>query len=29
MQLGEFVVSGAYKQPGMNFTLFKKAQNPS
>jgi len=29
MQLGEFVVSGAYKQQGMNFTLFKKAQNPS
>ena len=26
MQLGEFVVSGAYKQPGMNFTQFKKAQ---
>ncbi len=26
MQLGEFVVSGAYKQPGMNFTVFKKAQ---
>lgn len=25
MQLGEFVVSGAYKQPGMNFTVFKKA----
>ncbi len=24
LQLGEFVVSGAYKQPGMNFTLFKK-----
>lgn len=24
IQLGEFVVSGAYKQPGMNFTVYKK-----
>ena len=24
LRLGEFVVSGAYKQPGMNFTLFKQ-----
>lgn len=26
MLLGEYVVSGAYKQPGMNFTVFKKSR---
>lgn len=28
MLLGEYVVSGAYKQPNMNFTVYKKSKGP-
>lgn len=27
MLLGEYIVSGAYKQPGMNFTVYKKSKS--